>query len=213
MNNYVKVNILEDFKSIINIDKLNKLFIKNNWQLLKTKDNLYQLFFGKDVQVNNNFEYGFPYLLDKEETTKELERLINYRLELDVYKIENFKKIKQYCDNFIEFDINDYLYYIGIANVKDNIDSEDIWSLIELCDKFCGEYTNPITISEALTREVFVDKNISLDELKKLSTDDFYEWYEDGRINGDSLRKCVESTITKTVLENSERNKNIEMER
>lgn len=45
-------------------------FAKNGWKLERWEapnSSGYQVFFGENVQVDNNFEYGFPYLFDKEE--------------------------------------------------------------------------------------------------------------------------------------------------
>ena len=45
-------------------------FEKNGWELQAWDTGTaqgYQIFFGKGVQVDNNYEYGFPYLYDKEE--------------------------------------------------------------------------------------------------------------------------------------------------
>lgn len=83
LNDYIQVDLLKEFKDIKNIDKLNSFFQKNHWVLLKTEDNFYQLYFGKDTQVDNMFEYAFSYLLNEKTTKNELERLINYRMELD----------------------------------------------------------------------------------------------------------------------------------
>ena len=83
LKDYAIVDLLAEFKEIKNIDKINSFFEKNNWKLLKTKDDYYQLYFGKNVQVDNMYEFGFSYLLDKEATQKSLENFINYRIELE----------------------------------------------------------------------------------------------------------------------------------
>ena len=49
---------------------LDNHFVKNGWELQAWDSGEaqgYQVFFGKGVQVDNNFEYGFPYLYDKDE--------------------------------------------------------------------------------------------------------------------------------------------------
>lgn len=83
LNDYTLVDLLNEFKDISNVDKLNDIFEKNHWKLLRTNDNYYQLYFGKNVQVDNMVEYGFSHLLDEKDTKKELERFINYRIELE----------------------------------------------------------------------------------------------------------------------------------
>ena len=96
-NKYVKVDLLTEFKNLKNIDKINEIFEQNNWELVKTKNKYYQLYFGKNVQVDNMYEYGFPYLFDKRTTKKELERFINYRLELEsILDEDNDKEDSKY---------------------------------------------------------------------------------------------------------------------
>lgn len=48
---------------------LDEHFAKNNWALVRRTvhgDIGYQVYFGKGVQVDNLFEYGFPHLYDEE---------------------------------------------------------------------------------------------------------------------------------------------------
>lgn len=92
LNDYILVDIMTEFKDIKNVDKLNAFFEKSHWKILKTNDNYYQLYFGKNVQVDNMFEYGFSHLLGEDVTKKELERFINYRIELE--KKENEMEIE-----------------------------------------------------------------------------------------------------------------------
>ena len=50
--------------------ELDLFFEKNNWVLQSWKADKtqgYQVFFGEGVQVDNNYEYGFPYLFEKDE--------------------------------------------------------------------------------------------------------------------------------------------------
>lgn len=70
--NYVPVNILEEFKDLEKAVALDELFKKEKWKLVKAYDDYskeigYQLYFGEGIQVDNNYEYGFPYLLNREE--------------------------------------------------------------------------------------------------------------------------------------------------
>lgn len=49
---------------------LDNHFVRNGWVLQRwvtNAENGYQIYFGKDVQVDNYYEYGFPYLYDREE--------------------------------------------------------------------------------------------------------------------------------------------------
>ena len=77
------MDLLAEFKELKNIEKINNIFEINNWKLLKTSDNYYQLYFGKNVQVDNMYEYGFAHLLDRESTKESLESFINYRIDLE----------------------------------------------------------------------------------------------------------------------------------
>ena len=98
-------DLLFEFKDVKNIDKLNDLFIEKGWNLIfinneNGKD--FQIYFGKNVQVDNMYEYAFPYAFNYEETKKELERLIKYRtkhfaLEEDLDKYIG-RKINSYDD-------------------------------------------------------------------------------------------------------------------
>lgn len=83
LKDYVIVDLLAEFKELKNIEKINNIFEINNWKLLKTSDNYYQLYFGKNVQVDNMYEYGFAHLLDRESTKESLESFINYRIDLE----------------------------------------------------------------------------------------------------------------------------------
>lgn len=87
MNDYVSVDILEEFKELGNVYYLYKIFEENHWELLKKYENnesFYQLFFGKQVQVDNMYEYGFAHLLNKKDAIKELDRFIKYRIKIGV---------------------------------------------------------------------------------------------------------------------------------
>lgn len=195
--NFNTVNLLDEFKDLKDIMVLEKILEKEKWKLIKYVDEYseeigYQLYFGDGVQVDNNYEYGFPHLLNKEDTYKELERFINYRMEEFVNRLEDFKIIKNYCNSFKNFNINDYLYYVGITSVKEDISPDELDTLIDLCDRFCGDYTDPIVASSALAYELFEANNITLESLKNLSTDEFHEWYDNGRTCGQALEKSDE---------------------
>lgn len=102
-------------------------------------------------------------------------------------RIKDFQQIKDYCSNFDSFYIYDYLYYIGITNVEENISSEDLDFLIDKCSQLGGEYTDPIEVGQSIASSVF-NGDVSLEQLKKLSVDDFYDWYNNGRELGNELK-------------------------
>lgn len=182
---YRKVNILEEFKDINYIEKIDKFFSENKWELLKTiskedtKD-YYQIYFGKNVQVDNNYEYGFPYLFTREDTKKELLRILNYKI-LDT-RISNFRSIKEHFESFdLHSNIYEYLYFIGITNEKPLISDEDLITLIDKCSEFYSEFLNPIEVGQSLAREIYENNNITLEQVKSISMDDFFSWYNNER--------------------------------
>lgn len=102
-------------------------------------------------------------------------------------KIADYKQIKEYCAKFDEYQIYDYLYFIGITNVNPDISDEDLLLLMKKCETLSGEYTDPIEVGQSLANEVFEEKNITLEQIKKLSVDEFYSWYNDGREIGNQI--------------------------
>jgi len=77
---------LQEFDDINNVQKLATIFKEEGWNLVKdnTKnEELYQLFFGRNVQVDNMYEYGFSHLLDRKKTKLELERFLEHRISLE----------------------------------------------------------------------------------------------------------------------------------
>ena len=188
IDNYIDVNILKEFKELNDIDKLNQYLLKNDWELVKIKKNeemFYQLFFGKEVQTDNKLEYGVDHLLNKKDVYNELQRLANYIIGQEI--TNTFEKIKKYCASFENFNIYSYLYYIGLTKIKEDISKEDLSVLIEKCSELGGEYTDPIELGKSLANEIYQKNNVSIDDIKSLKIDEFYNWYNDGREIGNSL--------------------------
>lgn len=103
MDNSNICDLLVEFKDVENIDKLNDLFIEKGWNLIfinNENHKHYQLYFGKNVQVDNMYEYAFPYAFDYEETKNELERLIKYRTK--------YFALEENLDKYIGRKINAY---------------------------------------------------------------------------------------------------------
>lgn len=101
--------------------------------------------------------------------------------------ISDFKKIKDYSASFETYDIYSYLYFIGITNVKEDIKDEDLLILIEKCNSLGGEYTDPIEVGQSIASEIYEEKSITIDQIKELSVDQFYDWYNGGREIGNNL--------------------------
>ena len=101
-------------------------------------------------------------------------------------RIKDFQNIKEYCDNFDSFFIYDYLYFIGITNVIEDMSEEDLNFLIDKCSSLGGEYTDPIEVGQSIASSID-DGDVSIEQLKQLSVDEFYDWYNNGRALGDNL--------------------------
>ncbi|MBO5095742.1 MAG: hypothetical protein J6D28_00955 [Bacilli bacterium] len=101
--------------------------------------------------------------------------------------ISDYKKIKDYCASFESYDIYSYLYFIGITNVKEDIKDEELLLLIEKCNSLGGEYTDPIEVGQSIANEIYEEKSITIEQIKDLSIDQFYSWYNDGREIGNNL--------------------------
>lgn len=103
-------------------------------------------------------------------------------------KIEDYKKIKDYCANFDDYQIYDYLYFIGITNVKEDINDEDLLLLMDKCEQVCGDYTDPIEVGQSLANEVFEEKSITIEQLRNLTIDQFYDWYNNEKDLGINIK-------------------------
>lgn len=109
-------------------DNLDLYFNKNGWKLERWEEGDkagYQVFFGKNVQVDNQFEYGFPYLFDKDDVIAfandfyENKIMVNHTLKNtdDKTLLEEAKKlINNYCLSEFEHeaDFRD-LYNVGVG--------------------------------------------------------------------------------------------------
>ena len=100
LDNFNIVNVTEEFPELEDIDVLQKYFDKNKWSLIKNNEkedkcDYYQIYFGNNVQVDNNYEYGFPFSYNREDTKRDLERLLHNIKErkgknlIDIYKQEH----------------------------------------------------------------------------------------------------------------------------
>lgn len=103
-------------------------------------------------------------------------------------KIDDYKKIKEYCAGFDEYQIYDYLYFIGITNVKEDISDDELLLLMDKCAELSGEYIDPIEVGQSLASEIYENKSITIEQLELLSLDDFYDWYNNDRELGNKLK-------------------------
>lgn len=103
-------------------------------------------------------------------------------------KVKDYYKIREYCSQFNSYQIYDYLFFVGITNIKNDIKEDDLLFLMDKCSEVSGEYTDPIEVGQSLASEVFEEKNITLEQLKSLTADEFNAWYNDGREVGNSIQ-------------------------
>lgn len=80
INEFMPVDVLEEFGNMKNIDFFNNLMKRENWQIVKIKRNrsyLYQLYFGKGKQVDNRYEYCYAQFQGKGRFKDRLSMFIN----------------------------------------------------------------------------------------------------------------------------------------
>lgn len=89
----IPVNTLEEFSKLENVEVLDELLKRNNWQLVKIKSDRgfkYQLYFGEGKQVDNRFEYGYAKFQFKSRIMDRLQRLINYEIKNSEINLNKF---------------------------------------------------------------------------------------------------------------------------
>lgn len=96
-------------------------------------------------------------------------------------KIKDYRKIREYCSNFSTYNIYDYSYFIGLTNVKEDIPDEDLLLLIDKCCEIGGEYTDPIEVGQSLANSIYEDHDITIEQIKNMTCDQFQSWYSNGR--------------------------------
>lgn len=118
-------------------------------------------------------------------------------------KLKDFNKVKNYCESMKKFYLYEYLCYFGISSIKRNIKKHDLISLIDICNKTCSDYSDPIELSRAVAEAVLIDKYISIEDLKKVPTNDLYDMYFEDKLSNlvnYSSKKIKEKTV-KTLIE------------
>ena len=174
MENYEKVDLLNEFNDIEHIEKLVSIFNKNGWNLLKKVDSEteYQLYFGEGIQVDNMYEYAFPYLLDRDLTKKELQRILKYELNLErtLSAYYGYKTMPEWHKDNIKF----YYIYDGIFNAFPDIDEEDAKFIFSICEKIENENINPYSISHYLT-DHYTNGTLSKEQIKQASSGEICE--------------------------------------
>lgn len=89
----IPVDVLSEFKHLENIDLFAKILEKEQWQVVKIKSDRsyhYQLYFGKDKQFKNRFEYAFSKFMYKSIMEDRLQRFINNCVKSYEVNLNNF---------------------------------------------------------------------------------------------------------------------------
>lgn len=151
----------------------------NEYQV--TRDSSYDFFplsyyygDGFDPSEFNPFDY----------MEQEVKRL--FFKETDKEKQERLtKKYKEYQDirNNIsdEFNYDDFGFYLGIHNVKEDLSIEEIDRLMYICYSNSSYYLNSMYLAEQLTESIYVKNYLSLDELEQVPSEDIYDILSNGK--------------------------------
>lgn len=101
-------------------------------------------------------------------------------------RIKDFQSIREYCNQFDTFYIYDYLYFIGITNVIEDMPEKDLDFLIDKCASLDGEDTDPIEVGQSIASSID-NEDISIEQLKHSSAKEFNDWYYYGKDIGNAL--------------------------
>lgn len=130
---------------------------------------------GFDPKNFNPFEY-----MEKEIKRKLIKtNIMDKRLEI-LDKIKKYQDVdKSVPENF---NYDDFGFYLGIKNVKNDIPVEDLGRLMKICYMNNTNYLNPMYLAEELTRAVYVKEYLSLDDLEKARSDDIFNILQEDKL-------------------------------
>lgn len=112
-------------------------------------------------------------------------------------KIQNYEKLREYCDEIEDFDIYDYAYYLGITSIENDIPESNIIDLIKICSEVSNNYSDPIEIGKSLAESIYHFKYLTLEQLKRIPANDIYDMYFDNKLyNLEYYFDSVEENIT-----------------
>ncbi len=158
------------------------LYDLNTNEYRVTRDKSYDLFplshyygDGVDPKNFNPFEY-----MEKEiRRTLIKTNIMDKRLEI----LENLKKYQEVSKSVPEdFNYDDFGFYLGIKNTKNDIPVEDLGRLMKICYRNNTNYLNPMYLAEELTRAVYIKEFLSLDDLEKIRSDDICEILQEDKL-------------------------------
>lgn len=114
-------------------------------------------------------------------------------------RIKNLKKLTEEF-NKCDCSIYDFCYYLGINNVIDydeEIKDIDVDKVVEICDYVCGDREDPIEVGQDLAYSIFVDKKLTLVQLRELPSSSLADAYNKDNFNSLNIEKEHEIEIEK----------------
>ena len=96
--------------------------------------------------------------------------------------------------------LEDFLYYLGISNVNENISNDEIIDLIDYCKTVRNKNIDPYIIARDLTLIIYKYRNsITLKNIKRIPKDSIEYYYESGNISElEDYFEDYEETLTST---------------
>lgn len=130
---------------------------------------------GIDPQKFNPFDY-----MEKEiRRTLIKTNIMDKRLEI----LDNLKKYQDISKSVPnDFNYDDFGFYLGIKNIKNDIPVEDLGKLMKICYRNNTNYLNPMYLAEELTTAVYIKEYLSLDDLEKTRLDDIFNILQEDKL-------------------------------
>ena len=96
--------------------------------------------------------------------------------------------------------LEDFLYYLGISNVNENISNDEMIDLIDYCKTVRNKNIDPYIIARDLTLIIYKYRNsITLENIKRIPSDSIKYYYESGNISElEDYFEDYEETLTST---------------
>ena len=96
--------------------------------------------------------------------------------------------------------LEDFLYYLGISNINENISNDEMIDLIDYCKTVRNKNIDPYVIARDLTLIIYKYRNsITLENIKRIPSDSIEYYYESGNISElEDYFEDYEETLTST---------------
>lgn len=127
-------------------------------------------FYGDGVDISEFKPFEFM--------EKELKRLYFKETPLEKQErlTEQYKEYQDTRNNISEsFNYDDFGFYLGINNIKEDLPIEEIDRLMKICYRNLSYYMNSLFLAETLTEAVYIKNFLSLDDLEKVPSEDITE--------------------------------------